>query len=251
MWAEKKGGGKLEKVTLENKYEKIKYKLLLVGIIIVIGTLFGAKFFVDNTPLEQKVYSLSTFPITEKVDLNILGLGTTTVAEKILSAEKETDLYIGDIVIFKILEPIVGSSSPKAISTEDFTILWANNIPPNLLSSVSSGSYIVGKCASETVNTFVVYELLNSEENISALKNWEENIATDTQNLFVGQEEPVINIFEDVVIGEKQSVRILKNNEDKVVIVYGFVDESLLIISDSIDIFMKLIEGVPQENAAI
>ncbi len=243
-WTERKGEGeKLEKVYVENKYKKIKYKLFLVGTIVIIGSLFGVKLFVfsENNPHQEGNYSLASLPITERVDLNVLGLGSTTLAEKIPLAEKNSNLYDGDVVVFKIIKPTIASSSPKALSSKDFTILWADNVPKELLSRISHGSYLVGRYSAETVHTFVIYELTETEENMSLLKSWEENIMKDTKSLFVGQKEPSKNIFVNALVNESQSVRLLEHDTNEPAVVYGFVDKSLLVISDSADIFIKIL----------
>ncbi len=248
-WAEKKREeGNLERVYVENKYERSRYRLFLIGIIVIIGVLVGIKTFVypeHPTSQQEKVFSLASFPITEKVALNVLNLESATLAEKIPLVEKSAALYDGDIVIFTIIEPVAANSPVNVISTKYFTELWAYNMPDELLSRVGRGSFLVGRYVKETTHTFVVYELANNEETTALLKKWEENMAKDTERLFAEQKNSSENMFVNATISDVQQVRLLENtaNDPAVpVVVYGFVDNSLLIVSDSTDIFTKLLE---------
>ncbi|MCK5027923.1 MAG: hypothetical protein KAS07_05885 [Candidatus Pacebacteria bacterium] len=241
-WEGEKKDGQLEKVYIKNKYKHSIYKVLLVGIILSIATLIGVqKFFHDeSSPSEPQPSVMSELQLIlpkQNLFIDITNI-ETTLPEKLtveLQNSSSTNAFI------KI--DLIRGSSTTPVSTEEFTMLWAHNIPTFLLDSLKENDYIfAAEINDDTPRFFVAYELTENDDALNNLKSWEPYIFDDINLLFVQQATKTPReVFVDAVVKNK-SLRVLEYGPQDPALLYGFVGKQTFVISNSVNIFTHILD---------
>jgi hypothetical protein len=198
-----------------------------VMVFLIVKTFFGM---IAPTSEVSKVPTSLTTPLTpsgEVVDVAISALSVDALE----SALKTQARPAAGVVEFRILEangtPLTGSQ------------LWGMfgfSSNPNLSRSINAAH--LGYANAEHM---LVLQVTDAVTVFGALLLWETNMAEEFTPLFDEEVRPVTSV-EDVTI-KNSDVRILKNNDDTI-LVYGFIDKNIVVITESIEAYEATLDNI-------
>ncbi len=139
----------------------------------------------------------------------------------------------GEIVQIQLRKGILESS--PLLQTSEFLVLMESRAPGSLIRALDP-IFMFGLTQNDIGRPFILFKLKSFEQAYPGMLEWEETLREDLLPLFVGS-EALINIasenrFQDVTISNKDA-RILKDNDGKTVLLYTFIDNEILLITDN------------------
>ena len=144
-----------------------------------------------------------------------------------------------------ILKKVVGNEN-QLISTSEFLNILESQAPGNLIRAFDplfmSGAF--GESA------FLIIKLVSFENAFAGMLMWEKSLSQDIGPLFAtaefSRDVPPETIFTDITDRNKD-IRILAL-ADQSILLYSFLDNNILIITDSMETLRTLIDRLTQEK---
>jgi len=220
----------------------ISYILLIVGIVAIFITFFIKK---QNTNPIIKVQELPSLITTEyKDELNIDTIAknkfNTTLASKL------NDLQIPVNNFYNTYLTTSSSSARRLITTVEFINQTQFKMPDILKRSLRS-DFMIGMYSANKNQPFIIFKTSYFENTYAGLLNWETDMRKDFQIIFKLPAYETNTGFQDAVIVNKD-VRLVKNENGEVILLYAIVDKETIIITTSDTSFKEILSRINKEK---
>lgn len=220
---------------------------MLIGIIVLI--LLGAgggyfayqKFKSEPAPVVITAPENRFLPIKKEQGLNVANLTRDDVIQRIRTEMVTLNPQEGEGVVQLQLRKGSGEAAP-ILSTSEFFILLETQTPPSLVRAFNK-LFMFGFLIRNTVKPFILIKLDSFEQTYPGMLEWEKNMREDIVPLFINNPSLVIpsdKEFEDLTISNKDS-RVLRDNEGKTVLIYTYIDNEYLLITDTEETLKSLL----------
>ncbi len=212
-----------------NVINKNSLAFLISGVLILLG-IFTFVFIYRNKPNEEKISKVTSVISYSKLkSVNLANLKQEDIVGVIKSEEssfKDKDLSVLFIRFLNNNQFLTGQSFFKAL----FPTM------PNEISRLVN-DYMVGVLYFGSNKVFIALNFEDYNRVYASMIRWENLMKKDLSSLY----NPDINSysFKDEVF-KNNDLRVVKNIENKTLVVYGFIDKSILIIAPDEESFMIL-----------
>ena len=218
----------------------VKNKLLAVSGVIffvlgigIVGTVYYLRSN-EEVILQQKTKALIGFS-EEKV----FSIATTT-REKLVKQiqEEKSSLNLPVNSVFYI--NTVGADEQPANVESLLSILTPKM--PNSLSRSFASKYMIGIFSFDTNEPFIMLTTDDYGLSFAGMLKWEKDIPSDLGKLFgiVQNASSTLQIFVDQERRNKD-LRVLRDNQGKIVLLYSFIDQNTLLITKNESIFNAIL----------
>lgn len=226
--------------------------MALLTIVLIAGGGYGA-FYAFNT------YNIITTPPPDTTPINqFIGASVTTdIDASVLTREETLNLIstsrskprentaIEHLVLRRGTE-----TTSELLSTESFLARLASNAPRPLIRSFDD-LFMLGVLGSDPAHTILLIKLDSFENAFPGMLEWEPRLRDDILPLFASTEKMqtvALNPeFADKTI-QNHDARIMKNMSGETVLMYGFFDNTILIITDGEETFRTIINRLQSEK---
>ena len=138
----------------------------------------------------------------------------------------------GEIVQLELRK---GEGDATLLQTSEFLVLMESRAPGSLVRALDS-TFMFGVTQSDIGRPFIFFKLKSYEQAYPGMLEWEENLREDLLPLFISPEELSAisseSRFQDITIANKDA-RVLKDGAGKTVLLYTFIDNEVLLITDN------------------
>jgi hypothetical protein len=178
-------------------------------------------------------------PSAQSVDIDSTALNRRALIDAITS-EQTTTLPNGDVkhVVLRtnvVLDGVPTGETTLTSTSELFRIL-ETKAPGHLVRSFQD-TFMLGMLESNPASVFMIIKLASFENTFSGMLSWEKDIARDIGPIFatwgVMQTNTSASVFQDVIVRNKD-VRILYDESGALLLLYTYLDNNTLIITDNI-----------------
>ena len=133
---------------------------------------------------------------------------------------------------------------------------------PDIIKRVLSNNFMIGTYYLSHKMPFIVLKTSSFENTYAGMLSWEKDLEKDFKQLFhltgyeseggilAGLNPTVRKSFEDKVIANKD-VRLLKDENSNIMLIYGIIDKETVIITTSDIAFKEVINRLNQENSLV
>ncbi len=254
---------KLKKKT-EGRYSIMASTVLLVAIVLT-GSLFAYAVYLQNksgdssqidTLADNQSSSLSNdlLFIEDKTRIDISGKTRIYIIRVLQAARdsKSINSMAGNVVEFELVKKL--GNLYKKISARDFLKMVYPNAPDTFVESIKP-TYMTGVHVSKNGrDPFIIFTTDSYQYAFAAMLNWEKTmvdnigvfLASPYRNDFTGylSDKPK---FKDASL-KNYSVRVLYSASGKVVLLYGFLYQDTIIITDNPKTFLELANRINIER---
>jgi hypothetical protein len=195
-------------------------------------------FFTNNITTVPVVAPMTSIIFADKTDFKAIdGLTKDKIEQTVLNQVNNTETKVGGI------DGIYLTENKKVVGFKEFIGLLKGNLTPSQLGLFSDnfllGAYVSGikQISPSAGDFFILLKVRSFSDLFPVMQNWENkmlndlggflgiNISPDTNYLFTKN-------FEDGIIMNKNA-RILKDNNGNIVLMYVYIDDSSIIITNS------------------
>lgn len=221
--------------------------LILVVLALTGGWLSYKEIIKNNTPPTQSVLPNRFLPASIETNLNITALDRGTLID-IIATESSKDTSQSDITHI-VLRDGDGEEAPL-VNTAEFLNTIEAGAPSSLVRALNP-LFMLGVLGGSPQSTFLIMRIESFENTFAGMLAWEATLARDLGPIFytaprlrnLGTEP----IFTDV-ISRNKDVRVLYDTEGEVVLLYSFLDNEVLVITDNIETLRTLITRLTTEK---
>lgn len=192
----------------------------------------------ETIPSQTRIDSLITAENTTSIEVGGVSQDkmielTRTAVNNISSAEgKIMNIYFTDST----------SGEKSVITTDQFLYGIKSEVPTELLSTLEK-NFMLGMYTESAVrHPFLILRTTDFQVAFASMYDWERKIFSDFYLPFnlTGEENNFTNKFSDLLV-ENKATRVLRKDNGSVGMIYGFVDDKSLIISDSVESFKEVL----------
>ncbi|MFA5936359.1 MAG: hypothetical protein WC822_00600 [Candidatus Paceibacterota bacterium] len=212
----------------------VSFTLILIALVVLFFLIFFRKE-INTVPVVSQSVSIIFSDKTEFKAID--GLTKDKIAETFLSEVKNTKVKIGGV------EGIYLTENQKVVGFKRFNEIIKSNLVLGendffsdnfLLGAFKSG---LSSVAPNIGDPFFLLKVRSFADAFPLMSNWEQKMLYDLHGFLGVNISPTTNYlftknFEDGIIDNKNA-RILKDNDGKIILMYVFVNDSTIIISDS------------------
>jgi hypothetical protein len=138
----------------------------------------------------------------------------------------------------------------ELLSTADFLTRLASHAPNPLVRSFNP-LFMLGVLGGDSAHSVLIIKLDSFENAFPGMLGWEGRLVEDLMPIFISREElqdiPTISEFKDKTI-QNHDTRILRDSSGKIVLLYGFFDNKMLIITDNEESFRTILNRLQSEK---
>lgn len=227
--------------------------LVLGSIVLVILGMFGGwytyqEFIAQRAPSVSPIPESRLFSTTQEAVINVAS--TTLRADLIRLVRVETDTVIQKGESKHIVLEESFALETNLVTTQTFLKILETKASGPLVRSFDK-TFMLGALGGETPSNFIIIKLSSFESAYAGMLSWEENLPRDLGPLFQTSEEirniPSPSSFSDT-ISRNKDIRSLLNAEGKTLLLYSFLDNKTLIITDSLDTLHVIISRLTAES---
>lgn len=206
--------------------------LLVLGIIII-GTMYYIKSR-NEVVIQQKTSALIGY--SEEKILPTTNSTKEKLIKDILAEQQSFNLPVNSVLY---INTVNSSSTPTEI--ENILSLIAPQMPSSLSRSFSK-EYMIGMYSSGANEPFIILTTNDFASSFSGMLKWEKYMSSDLGKLFsLTQNTGSTTIeFKDEALHNKD-LRVLRDENDRTILLYSFIDRNTLVITSSENIFTALI----------
>lgn len=253
-------GGLIKKIIHEEEEHEAEKKNLSPGsrknrlfmlisitlIILALGVLVFFAFFNNKINTVQITPQASSIIFTDQTDFVVIdGLTKEKIAETISNQANNTKVKIGGI------DGIYLTENKKVVEFSRFSTLIKSSLSANQLALISD-NFLLGTFKSglspvspNIGDLFVLLKVKSFADIFSVMQNWESKMLYDLHGFFGTVLSPETNYlftksFGDGIVANKNA-RILRDNNDQIVLMYVFADDNSIIITKSENAVSELI----------
>lgn len=231
----------LEKKSLSPQSRKNKFYIVFSVIFLILAVLFLFFFVykkdtISVVPIERQFTPLIFNDKSFFIEIN--GLTKDKIISSIIKEANDTNLKRGG------LEGIYLTNNKEIIGLRQFLgILKSNFLPPDV--TLVSDNFLLGLVNGETKDVFILIKARSFTDIFESLKVWENKMLYDLYQFF----EVSINSntsylftknFDDGVVVNKNA-RVLHDENGQIVLMYVFVDETSIVITNKIEAVREVI----------
>ena len=229
-----------EKVNLSPGSKKNR-TFMFIGMVLIflaLIVLIFLAFFNDKINTVPIVPQASSIIFTDQTDFTpIDGLIKEKIAETISNEANNTKIKVGGI------NGIYLTENKRVISFNRFTTLLKSSLTANQLALISD-NFLLGafKSGLSSVSPnigdlFMLIKVRSFSDIFPVMQSWESKMLYDLHGFFGTALSPDTNYlftksFEDGIVANKNA-RILRDNNGQIVLMYVFIDDSSIIITNS------------------
>jgi hypothetical protein len=210
--------------------------LIATGLI-TLGVLYISK---SKTEEKQNVVLNKTIiQYTDKKDVS-LGVGfRQDIISSISSAVSSYNQPVSSVLYLNLLK------DKSSVDTETFlNALFAS--APNSLNRSFASDYMLGILSFDTNEPFIILSPENYGAVYSGMLKWEPSMYYDLSPIFKGLTNSKFQVKNNYTFSDytykNNDVRILRNDNNEIVLIYGFVDKKTLIITANERVFNSLVQ---------
>lgn len=244
---------KAPKVKDPEAEKKRKAVLLTLGTLLLVA-LGGAAAYMGYNEFATKraptvVTSVPNRFVRATLETEVSGTSLTreTLVQKLIELEQAEikDNSVAHIIFTD------DQATSTLLSTEKFLRILESQAPASLVRAFNP-LFMFGLMENEDVpSTFMLVKLDSFENAFAGMLAWEKDMVRDLGDVLTTR-EGVRNLapeasFEDITIRNKDA-RILRDTEDKTVLLYSFFENKLLIITDNEETFRTLVTRLTNEK---
>ncbi len=194
-----------------------------------------------DTPLNQFI---STNLVTD-VDASTLGRQALIDLVETTRLKDRKDSEMEQLELRRGTEP-----TSELLSTADFLTRLASHAPNPLVRSFDD-LFMLSVLGANPAHTVLLIRLDSFENAFPGMLEWEERLVEDMMPLFINRERlseiPTISEFKDKTI-QNHDTRILRDSTGEIVLLYGFFDNNMLIITDTEESFRTVLNRLQSEK---
>ncbi len=207
-------------------------------IILALGVLAFFAFFDEKINVVEIALQAVPIIFTDQTDfIPIDDLTKDKIAETVSNQANNTKVKIGGV------NGIYLTENKKVIGFDRFTVLIKSNLTAGQLGLISS-NFLLGAFKSglssispNIGDLFMLLKVKSFTDIFPVMQSWESKMLYDLHGFFGVKLSPETNYlftksFEDGIVANKNT-RILKDNSDQIVLMYIFVDDNSIIITNS------------------
>ncbi len=207
-------------------------------IILALGVLAFFAFFDEKINVVEIALQAVPIIFTDQTDfIPIDDLTKDKIAETVSNQANNTKVKIGGV------NGIYLTENKKVIGFDRFTVLIKSNLTAGQLGLISS-NFLLGvfKSGLSSISPnigdlFMLLKVKSFTDIFPVMQSWESKMLYDLHGFFGVKLSPETNYlftksFEDGIVANKNT-RILKDNSDQIVLMYIFVDDNSIIITNS------------------
>ncbi len=232
----------------------------LLILVLILGGYFAytkfANYQSNNNPVANIIIPSPFITSEYRNEFNISKWAKNRIVSGLSSQLTDTNVPLGNIYSLYLTQEN-GSSTKKILGTSDFLTLLESNIPDNLARNLKS-NFMVGTFSFAQNIPFIILETSNHELAYAGLLDWEKRMENDFSTLFKLQnsnrgvatstENLFVNKFTDEVINN-QDTRVLKDEQGKIIFVYGLIGKQYIIITQNEMGFKELLIRLNREKS--
>lgn len=258
--AEIKAGVQREDNT-SNEYSTSKIAILVSVLLVIIGIISISAVYIFKSSPKIPVVQIQELPsliTTEfKSELNIDSISKNKLVSNLSTMLNDSQIIVNNLYN---IYPVTGTSTNKRIlNALEFVTVLDFNIPDiikrTLLSDFMVGTFSFGKNL-----PFIILKTSYFENAYAGMLAWEVDLEKDMQIIFrlpgyetrgniADELTPTLTKrFNDSVIVNKD-VRILKDKNGEIILLYGIIDKETIIITVNDTAFKELIDRLNKERS--
>jgi hypothetical protein len=240
------------------KYRKI---LILSAILVIFGIIAIITVYLLSVSTTQQAIITREFPalitteVTNESNLETISKNILidTLAGKINSTKVPQNNFYATFIT-------TGSTTAKKlISSTEFITLTKLDVP-SLLKRTLLPNYMIGSYSYGVNFPFIIFRTSSFENTYTGMLDWEKSLEKDLTILFrlpgydaprgIAEQLTAVNFkkFEDAVVSNKD-VRLIRNEAGKIILIYGIVDKTTVIITTSDTAFKEIVNRLNKEKA--
>jgi hypothetical protein len=203
----------------------------IVLIFLALIVLIFLAFFYKNISIAPIALQSSSIIFTDQTNfMSIDGLTKEKVAETFLNQVNNTKVKIGGV------EGIYLTENKKVIGFKRLATLVKSSLTSDQIGLIND-NFLSGVVSKETKDLFVLLKVRSFADIFPVMRDWENKMLYDLGGFFGVKITPDTNYlftknFEDGIVANKNA-RILYDNNGKIVLMYVFVNDSSIIITNS------------------
>ncbi|NCO04981.1 MAG: hypothetical protein GW939_02425, partial [Candidatus Magasanikbacteria bacterium] len=213
--------------------------VLVIFIVISVGGLIFSVF--GPNEKKEKVEEIPTIETRNFITadqermLEVSGLDRNGLALLLEETAGKEEVAIKKVTLFNLITS--DSEIKHEIDPKKFLETIGVQAPSSLLRSFGEkmdfGIYSLIRFSS-----FAIFEISDFGNSYSGMLKWEENIASDLRG-WISNEIPEKILFSDMVYRNKD-LRVLRNSKGEIVILYSFLDQKTLLITNELETFEEI-----------
>ena len=191
--------------------------------------------------------------IEDRVRIDITEKPRAYILNVLAAARDSSELssVLGNVIELELVEKDIKTGVFKRKDVKDLVKMLYTGYPQSFIDSLQK-DYMVGVRVTEKGrDPFLIFSTKSYHYAFAAMLNWESTMESDLGVFLIpGQSGkdilPVAQIneqFKDMVF-KNYDLRILEDENGKVKIVYGFVNDDVIVITHSIDTFVELAKRI-------
>lgn len=220
-------------------HEKRNKAFLVTGIVLVlvgmlsVGVIYYLKVN-EGVNIQQKAKTIISFSSEE--DFSMANSIRSKIITNIIEQKQN---YKGPLNSILYINPTnVDSKTPANL--DDLLSILTPNMPSSLIRSFEN-NYMFGGYTSQSNEPFILIKVKDYASAYAGMLDWEKNINVDIGELF--QLSPELSSSTSLFVDEafkNNDLRILKDQNRKIVLLYAFLDKNTLIITGTEDVFTAI-----------
>jgi hypothetical protein len=231
-WTEQTGG-----LEIKNKFSVVIGLILLIFGAVIVGTVYYA---IRSSQKNPPVALPKSAPLNYNQEFDF-DIGSSTGAAfvgAILAEEKSFNSAQNSVLYINPTENGAGAFA------KDVFIELSPHIPPSLLRNLGD-SYMLGLYSSGANHPFIVLTVDDYGAGYAGMLAWENTMIPDIGQIFnvpspVGTSTPPY-VWSDETVQNKD-LRIVKDQNGRTVLLYSFLNESTILITDNEETFDAVLE---------
>jgi len=241
------------------EYSKNKIIIFISIILIIIGVAGFSLLYIFKKPTSEQVFktqlpSLITTEYKDELNLEII---TNNKILNVLSDKLNTS-QIPVNNLYNAYITIGSSTNQRLVTASEFVTLMKFHMPDMIRRTLFT-DFMVGAYATDKNLPFVILKTSSFENTYAGMLNWELDLEKDFQVLFrlpgyenqagilSGLAPTVSKKFTDAVIINKD-VRVLRDDEGKIIFLYAIVNKETIIITVNDIAFKEIINRLDKEK---
>lgn len=157
------------------------------------------------------------------------------LAKALENAFSQEKVNSGEIIVFRLVDKISGQNFP--LQPRTFLQRIESEAPP-FLSRALGEKMDFGLISFEKFSAFAVFEVKDFNNTFAGMLSWEKNMSPDLFGWI--SEEVSISQFSDLTSSGKD-LRVLRNPQGEIILLYSFLDKNTLLITDKLSTFREIL----------
>lgn len=189
-------------------------------------------------PTETKIQAI--IPADATTSIEVGGTDQGKVEDLIRAAVTNISGNEGGIVDIYFTDSSGGTK--KTITAGDFFTAISSAAPAPLVRSLTPEFMLGVYTKSELRHPFLILRTTDYDTAFANMFTWERKLFTDFYQPFAfkGDENTFTGKFGDLIV-ENKDTRILRSADGTIVLIYSFVDEHTILLTDSVESFVEVL----------